>query len=121
WPVKLARNEPVLLAQTPRQQKRRAGIALCSHIGLNKIEIELEVWRRAAGLRKPADPSLPFTGFLRFPGVEPVKPGPGMRIDETKAALFFLKIVQAENQDDVLDDIGEVSRVIGVAIVHAWF
>jgi hypothetical protein len=41
-----------------------------------------------------------------------------MRIDHAERFVFFLQVLKDRHQRDMLDDVGKVSRVIGVPVVH---
>ncbi len=94
------------------------GYCRAARILADEIEIKLQVGGRRGLVFEAADPPLPFAGFRRLLRAKIVKPGSAMRIDDTERPFLFLEVVQTEDEDDVLDDIGEITGMIDVAIVH---
>ncbi len=74
--------------------------------------------RRKPRLHHAADPLAPFAGFLRRLGAEIVDADAGMRVDDAERRRLQLQVLDDERQHGVLDDVREISGVVGVAVVH---
>src|SRR5262249_10604068 len=57
----------------------------------------------------------------RLDGGQIVTADAGMGVDDTKPLVLLLEILDQAAEHGVLDDIGEIAGVVGVAIVHADF
>ena len=59
-----------------------------------------------------------FHAYFDGGGGEIVKAGARMRIEEPEGRRFFPQMRYHARQDRVLDDLGKISGVIGVTIIH---
>lgn len=56
--------------------------------------------------------------LLRFDTAQIVLPGAGVRVEIGKRRLLCLECFQASNQNDVLENVGKISGVIGVPVIQ---
>ena len=122
--MKLDRRQPVLLAQKPPGDQWRAGIGLDlagSVVQPGSVEIRTKQ-RRDFGCEglacKPADAAEPLAGPCCLLGRQIVQADAGMRVDDPERRVLALQIFDDTRQRDVLDDVGKISRVIGMPVVH---
>ena len=85
----------------------------------HEIEINLQCRWAVAQAGQPFDSLRRFAGSLRFVAGEVVETAAGMRVNDRERRFFFLQIFEDLDQREVLDHIGEIPGVKGVAIVHA--
>ena len=122
--LELTRHEPVLRPhQAARDQGRpRIGLELSLRIeGANDVHVRLgqcDCLVREARLHQPRDPRQPLAAAARLVAVEIIEAGTRMGVDDAEGGRLVLQVSQDARQRDVLDDIGEVAGVEGVAIVH---
>ena len=64
------------------------------------------------------DAALPFAGLFRLRRGERVTAGPGMRVDDAERRFLSLHVFEHEGEHGVLQHVGEIARVVGVAVVH---
>jgi hypothetical protein len=69
-------------------------------------------------VEQPSDTVLPLTGPLRLFGRQIVETDAGMGVDHPEGFVLELQIFDDAGEDRMLDHIGEVPGVIGVAVVH---
>ena len=72
-------------------------------------------------MHQPRDSGQPFAAARRLLAAEIVNACAGMGVDDAKRRRLLLQIGQDADQHDVLDDVGEVAGMEGVAIVHDGF
>ena len=68
---------------------------------------------------EPSDPKCCFAGALRLLPVEIVESAAGMGVDHRERRGFARQMIQDGHQRDVLDHIGEIAGMKGVAVIHA--
>ncbi len=89
----------------------------CAHRG----EVRREERRRLGakvGREQAADAVAPFAGALRFVGREIVEAGAGMEVDHPEWRRLVAQMHENAGEDRVLEDVGKIPGVKGVAIVH---
>ncbi len=117
-------GQTILLAQKMAHEARRAGIVQDIRtliLLMNRFQQGIQKLRCfliEGSLDQSADPVAPFAGFLRLFRTQVVEADTRMRVDDTESLVLALQIFDDAGQDGVLDHIGEVSGMIGVAIVH---
>jgi hypothetical protein len=118
------RRQPVAAAQQVARDLRRARIKP-QRLGRVERRHDPEIGReqgfrrlRQLGLRQFGDTVAPFAGLLRFFGRQVVKAGAGMGVDHPERFVLALEIVEDARQHRVFDHVGEIARVIAVAVVH---
>ena len=67
---------------------------------------------------QPADAVAPFLRLAGLGAGEIVAAGAGMGVDDAEGRRLVAQMHQHAAQHRVLDDVGEISGVIGVAVVH---
>ena len=67
---------------------------------------------------QPRDSVRRFARARRLIAGQVIKPPPRMGVDHAEALVLFLQVREQRHQCQMLDDIGEIAGVIGVAIVH---
>ena len=65
-----------------------------------------------------ADSAVPLAGLARFDAMQVIDPDAGMGIDDAKWLGLSLQMRNDAGERDVFQDIGMVSGVIGMAVVH---
>src|SRR5205085_4163985 len=65
-----------------------------------------------------ANAAAPFTGANRFRPLQRIDTGARMRIDDPECARLQQEVHDDAGEDDVLEDVGKVAGMEGVAIVH---
>ena len=73
----------------------------------------------AEGFGHLADAALPFAGLARLHAGKVIEPDAGMRIDDAERLVLLLHVLEKARQHCMLQHVGVVSRVVGVAVVHA--
>ena len=73
--------------------------------------------RGRGGHEDPRDPPAPFWRTLRFRARQIKSPRPSVSIDETEWAVLAGQINQDTRQNHVLEHVGEIAGMKGVAIV----
>src|SRR6185437_2731589 len=61
-----------------------------------------------------------LAGLFRFLAGKIVESAPGVAVDHRERLVFFGQMGQRRDQRQMLDHIGEISRVIGVSVVHPF-
>src|SRR3984957_13596922 len=69
------------------------------------------------GRQNPRDPLAPLRRTLRFLAYEIEAPGAGMGVDEAERAFLAGQIDEDAGQNGVLEHVGEIAGMKGVAIV----
>ena len=67
---------------------------------------------------QPRDALRRFARARCFVAPEIVEPAARMRIDHAEALVLFLQMRDQRHQRQMLDDIGEIAGMVGVAIIH---
>jgi hypothetical protein len=91
-------------------------------IGADGVEIgfyERQRSFRESRLQNPRDPGEPLAAAARLVACEIVEAGTCMGVDHAEGGGLLLQMKQDAREHDVLDDIGEVAGVKGMAVVHA--
>jgi hypothetical protein len=70
-------------------------------------------------VKQPADARAPFVAAQGLGPAEIVEAGAGMGVDNAERGGLLAQMHQHAHEHGVLDDIGEVAGVEGMAIVHA--
>ena len=115
------RGQPVLGPEQLCRQDRRAGILLlaaCAH----QMKIRAQCRRSRRRVRQIGQPGNSGLSLARRHGraaAQIVEPAPGMAVDHGKGGILLAKMQQDRHQRDMLDHIGEISRMIAVAVIHA--
>ena len=118
------RGKAILLAQKVPDQRRGAWIAAQFAIRIrrgDRFEIGRQQRTHGLGQRmagKPRDARAKLTCALRRVILQIVDADPGMGIDDAERLVLALQIVDEPCQHRVLDDVGEVAGVEGVAVIH---
>src|SRR5205085_1103228 len=73
---------------------------------------------RETRLHDARDSRPPFAAALRLLAGEVIAAAAGMAVDDAKGGRLLLQIKQDAHEHDVLDDVGEIAGVEGVAVVH---
>ncbi len=116
--------QAILFAQEMANEARGTGVMLDARteiLFLNRFQQGIQKVRFfliEESLDETADPVPPFAGFLRFFRTEVVKTDSRMGVDHAESLVLAFQIFNDAGHDGVLDHIGEVSRMIGVAIIH---
>ncbi len=117
----LAGGDPVLRAQRMRQQPRRTGVGmravlLPARLDRGQVALDRRVPRGLG--EQPADAVAGLAGLLRGFAIQPVQAAAGMGVEcETGGRLGGERIAQRQ-QHDMLEHVGVVAGMEGVAIVH---
>ncbi len=117
-------GQSVLPAQEMANEARGTGIILDAAaliLLVNRIQQGIQkacCFLIEGSLDEPADPVPPFAGFLCFFGTQVVEADSRMGVDHAESLVLAFQIFNDAGHDGVLDHIGEVSRMIGVAIIH---
>ena len=87
-------------------------------LGPDRIQIVGQQWRGGSGLQQAADAVLIFQGLAGFDAIQVIAANARMGIDHRKGGVLLFQMGQNQGQQGMLDHIGEVSGMIGVAVVH---
>ena len=106
----------------------RAGVdfqsAACRGAGIERRDgVEIGREQITRGLRQfggeqLADAGAPFAGTARLGAGQIVKARPRMGIDHAEGGRLFLQVGDHARERRVLDDIGEISGMKRVAVIH---
>jgi len=84
----------------------------------------LKIWpqefgdrRGRLGYENARDSLAPFRRACRLIAGKIVSPGSGVSIDEAERRVLPLEVNENAREDRVLEDVGEIARVKGVAVV----
>ncbi len=89
--------------------------------GGDEIEIGRERRRQSGRARQRAQPFDAGFGLARLPrglGGKVVEPASAMAVDHGEGLVLLPEMQQRRHQRQMLDDIGEIPGVIGVAVIH---
>ena len=122
--LELAGEQAILRAQKRAHERGRAGIAgeVAGAVeGGNRVEIGRKQPTRLLADRsgdEPLNALAPFEAARRLRTVEIVAAGAGMGVDDAERRRLGAQVHQNADQDRMLDHIGKVAGVKGVAIIH---
>ncbi len=111
------RDQAVLLAQQFRRDQGRARIAARARAA-HEIEIELQGLGPAGEVDDLGDAGSRLAAALRLVARQIVEPAPRMGIDHGEGRRLLLQARQDRDQRQMLDHIGKVPGVEGVAVIH---
>src|ERR1700678_1304030 len=121
--IRFAERDAVLRAREGLRDRWRTRIAQRPALGLVRADgfkigaQKLGDRRRWVGLQNPCNPLAPFWRSLRLRAHEIEAARPGVCIDETEGALLAGQINENAGENRVLEHVGEVAGMKGVAIV----
>ena len=111
-------GETILRPQHPRGDKWRTRIArfaerarLCEIFAERRGGVGVET-------RETPDAGLCFRSLRCFIAFQIVQPTSRMGVDDGETFFLFLQMLDDRNERQMLNDIGEISGVIGVAVIH---
>jgi hypothetical protein len=122
--LELAGHQSILWAQERSYQQRRpriGGEAVAAIEAGDSVQIGSKKRPRLSPDRcgeEPADALFPFAAALRFRTPEIIESGAGMDVDDAEGRRLGAQMHQDANDHDMLDDVGEIAGVEGVAVVH---
>jgi hypothetical protein len=121
--VQLEQLELVVVAQQALGDERRARVdpervALVEPA--DQVHIGLQGGGEGRGLgREQADHAVcRFAAGVGVVAIEPVQPGAGMGVQHGQGRVFFDKVLQGGDQDRVLEHVGMIACMEGVAITE---
>ncbi len=121
--VRFAERDAILRAHEGLRDRRRTRIAERPALGVVRADgfkigaQELGDRRGRAGRQNPRDPLAPFRRALRLLARQIESARPGMGVDETEGAFLAGQINEDAGQNGVLEHVGEIARMKGMAIV----
>ena len=74
--------------------------------------------RRHVACKKPADTIQPFAGLLRLLAGKVVEANARMGVEQAEGLVLLLQIDDQPRQHRMLQHVGEIARMVDVAIVH---
>ena len=117
--MQLERAQLVLRAQQHLGERRRAGV-LGEHAvgieGAHQRDVVGERRRQVVARPEQADAALVFAVLLRVAAEQRIAAGAGVGVDEAIALVLRAEMTQDEHQHQVLEDVGMVAGVKGVAV-----
>ena len=112
-------GSPMLVAQSMREQPRRAGVGLRAvggATGGDGVEVVDDVGVARAG--QAGDAALGFARAQRRVGIELVQAAAGVRVQREAGRGLGAQGLAQREQRDVLEHVGVVAGMEGVAVVH---
>ena len=122
--VQLAQGQPVLRAQHRLRQRGRAGIGLRLAFRVAGAD-DLEPWREQRGdvgrllrVHDARDALAPFARARGLVAGQIVAPDAGVRVEIAQRRVLAHQVREDARQHRVLEDVGEIAGVEGVAVIH---
>ena len=110
-------GQTILWPQQLRRDQGRAGIAAAA---LHQRQIGGQRFRQIARhVHQPGDAAFRLAGLARLFARQVVQASAGMAVHHREGGILAAQVQEYPHQRDMLDDVGEISGVIAVAIVHA--
>ncbi len=119
--LQLAHRHAVLRTHRLRAQQRRARVV--GHradrvVGLHRLQVALDHLRQLGLGHQPHDPGFGLEGLATLFAGQQVAAGTAVGIEHEERAVLALEAVDQGQLHDVLEHIGVVAGMEGVAIVH---
>ena len=115
----LVQDQEVLRAQQLRQKPRRPGVEVWLGRDIHRLYgATIVVQHRVLIGKGPQHAVRGFASALGIITEQVVQPAAGMGVDQGQRGLFLLQGLYQRNQQAVLDHIGAVARMEGMAIIH---
>src|SRR6202453_3813992 len=121
--IRFAERDAVLRAHDGLRDRWRTRIAQRPALGIVRSDgfkigaQKVGDRRRWVGLQNPCDPLAPFRRSLRLRARQIESARPGVRVDETEGALLAGQINENAGENRVLEHVGEIAGMKGMAIV----
>ena len=119
--MQFAETQRVDVAGEVRGEPGRAGIAAqleAAVAGLQCIHVGLQRCRQVDAVPQAGDAVDVFAGLLRLVRIDGVEAGAGVGVEQQPGFILGVHVLKAQRQDEVLEDVGVVAGVEGVAIAE---